>query len=164
MLQGLPTIMNQVTAAIKALPADQQPGLLNGTWQDIAAKFGQNPDPQLQTLASEMGHVQKNYITAVYGMRAASNQSDSIFANLFPSGTDSASLSFSIAQGLVNTAQSTIDAKVQATIGSDSFNQIFGQGGSTFAPNTSTAAPAKGATQTYQGSTYTFDGTQWVSQ
>ena len=127
-LQGLPDIMNTITTAIKKLPADQQPGLLNGTWQNIAAKFGQNPDPALRTIAAEMGHVQKNYITGVYGMRAASLQSDSIFNNLFPAGTDSASLSFSVASGLINTAKDTLNSQVKARLGSSAYSQIFNGG------------------------------------
>lgn len=158
-LQGIPSLVSSISTKINALPKSQQQGFLTGSINDIANKFGQSKDPKLQEIAFEMGHLQKNYVAPIYGMRAAASTGDSIFNNLFPSGTDSKTLSLVKLTALTNTAKDTVNAQVQARIGTQPYQTIFGSSG---ALGSSGGIAPKGQTQNINGHTYTSDGSQWV--
>lgn len=128
-LKGMPMLVDEIKTKVAALPASQRSGLLNGTYQQVAARLGQNPNPDLQRLGAELGHLQKNYITGAYGMRAASASGDSIFSGLFPNIRENQSLQFSTLEGLANTAKDTINSQIASRIGSEAYNKIFGTAG-----------------------------------
>lgn len=159
-------IVGPIMQKIAALPADQQAGLLKGSYQDVAARLGQNPNPELQRLGSELSHVGVIYARAVGGVRAAAatSQGGTIFGSLIPNIKDSKSLMMSDLSGFVNTSNDLLNSAIKTKIGSEAFDQIYGsQGGALGVGKASTqTAPTKGATQSYQGGTYTFDGTNWV--
>lgn len=163
-IAGLSTISQyagKLKAEIDALPANQKPDLTRGTIQEVAAKLGQNPNPELQKLGGELGHLQLMYTSNVFGKRAALSNNSKI-NNLFPSETDNPSLSFSKLDALLNSANDYLNGTVSSTIGSANFSAIYGNDGVLQKPQGGATIPTQGQTQTYQGSTYTYDGNQWV--
>lgn len=150
-------------ARLKTLPISQQPGFWNGNIQSLATKLGQNPDPQLQQIGTELTHINAAYARALLGLRGANTAAGGKgpFSDLLGSSKDSTSLTLTDLQAFNNTANDLLNSQVSSTIGQDNFNTIYGSGGvlGSTKPN---VPPVKGATQTYNGSNYSFDGTQWV--
>ncbi len=127
-LQQVSGIVPSLIAKINALPADQRTGLLTGNIQDLATKLGKNPDPALQTLGAEFGHLQLIYNANVFGKRAVVSNNP-ILNNLYPSIKDGASLNISTLQGLLNTANDTLNAEVKSKVGETPFSSIYGDSG-----------------------------------
>lgn len=127
-LQDVSGYSDKLKAKISALPADQQSGFLQGNFADIAAKFGQNPDPQLKELGQEFGHLGLIYKAEVFGKRALVSN-DSTLSNLFPTITDNNSLNWTTLTAMQNTANDILNGKVQSKIGGQLFQNIYGDGG-----------------------------------
>lgn len=169
-LQQVSQYAASLKSKILALSPDQQTGFWNGNFQDIAAKFGQNPNPQLAEIGAEMGHLALLYKANVFGKRALVS-SDASLKNLFPAITDTASLNFSTLNGMLDTANATLNSTVSSTIGDDLFQKIYGTGGvigsakSTTPPLT--AKVPQGSTAGYSPSTghwYAKDASGKVTQ
>lgn len=131
---------------IDSLPKDQQAGFLKGNYQTMAAKLGQNPNPKLQQLGSELSHVGVIYARAVGGVRAAASTAsgNSIFGQLIPNIKDSKSLAVSDLTGFTDTANDLLNSAISSKIGSDTFKNIYGDGGvigGKYSPKSSSSTP-----------------------
>ena len=121
-MTGLETVATAAAGILKqvyALPADQQAGFLNGNIQSLVTKFGQNPDPKLQELGSEMTHLGNLYTANVFGKRAVLNSSG--FVTNIPDAKDSSSLIGSDIVGLINTSNAYVGGTISSVIGSDTY-------------------------------------------
>jgi hypothetical protein len=144
-LQEISGVVSKLRADIAALPKDQQTGFLTGNFQQIAEKVGQNPSPQLATINAEFQHIQKVYVRSVFGVRAAAAASgSSIFNSILPSITDTKSLNLSTLQGLLDTANDSLNSVVSSKISQDNFQAIYGDSG-VLGTGTTTSATAPAA-------------------
>jgi len=161
-LQSVADSLNRVKAEIATLKPEEQTGFINGNIQDLASKFGQNPDPKLQTIGQELKHLSVYYAKAITGVRGAASAAsgNSAFNSLVPSMKDSASLTMSDIQAFNNTANDILNGVVRSKL-PNSFDTIFPDGKVLGSASGSSSAPTKGQTQSYNGASYTFDGTQW---
>lgn len=129
-------------AKIQALPASQKAGIINGNIQDIATKFGQNPDPALQSVAAEAAHLSTLYKANVFGKRAVTSSIPGL-DSLLGSAKNNESLNVTDIQAFQSTANDVLGGLLQSKIGSDSYQKIFGDSGAmgtSAAPAASTSA------------------------
>lgn len=115
-------------AKIQALPASQKAGIINGNIQDIATKFGQNPDPALQSVAAEAAHLSTLYKANVFGKRAVTSSIPGL-DSLLGSAKNNESLNVTDIQAFQSTANDVLGGLLQSKIGSDSYQKIFGDSG-----------------------------------
>ena len=123
-LNTVASVIPGIQATIASLPQNEQSGIINGNIQDLSAKLGQNPDPKLQQLGAELGHLKALYMANVFGKRAVLSN-NSMFNSLMPDIKDGSSLMYSDLAGLSNTANAFQQGTIQSVIGNDTYNSIF---------------------------------------
>lgn len=151
-LQDVSSYADKIKSQIAALPKDQQTAFINGTFQNIAEKFGQNPNPQLSEIGKEMGHLGLIYKAEVFGKRSAISN-DATLQGLYPSITDTPSLNFATLDAMKGSANAILNGEVSSVINPDTFNAIYGDGGvlgtGNKLPQTNTTVTKSGASFDY---------------
>ena len=145
---GLETVASaayDVLMKLQQLPADQQTGFINGNLQQLATKFGQNPDPKLQTFATELTHFGNIYKANVLGKRAVTSTNGTTFN--IPGAGDSSSLVGSDLTAIINTSNDYLKGTLSSVIDSPTYDSIFN------APQASSTASST-VTMTGPGGTF----------
>ena len=165
---GINTInqyMNQVATLINQLPSGLQPGLINGTIQNIEAWAGQNKTGNNSTIAAEINdainHATILYATEIASSRPSAELMSSIKSTL-PNYADSNALNTASINAMSSLTNSINSSVIGGAIGLDNYQKIFG--GSTQNANTTTTGQTvnykdpKTGTSYPVGSTWTVGG------
>ena len=137
---------------VKQKIANVDPGLINGTMTQVAAKFGMRyvangtggqpemvndpnskvTDPNLREIGQELTHIVPFYAKMIVGVRGAASAvggNASSFAQLIPSIKENKDLLFSDIDAFVNTAKDLTNNAVKARITPALYDKIYGTNG-----------------------------------
>jgi hypothetical protein len=155
---GINTInqyMNTVANLINQLPTGLQPGLKNGTVQNILAWAGQNKTGPNSTVAAEINDA-INHATIIYSTEIASSRPSAELMNsikgTLPNYSDTNALNTASINAMSNLTSSINSSVIGGAIGADNYQTIFG--GMIPTANTTTTGATVNWSDPSSGATY----------